>query len=362
MKENRERYIVENEDYFKYYNKSVLSMRFPKRIWLISSYINLDSIWRSQAPIVEYIDLNCLYRCLNSPTSLTSILRDKENSYVFLSEEDIRVCKTSDALTKLKQYYSQNLSEQLTRLTFSDVNLRIKSPGYSSGLRIIDAVNCSDNDRKKDVTPAFQVICPVFRNDKDRHDDFVKGAIDVMHGVGYNFVSMRRCMPKTQPACGDIVLLFMTFEAVYGDQVDKLGDNLFHITSMANFASVKKRGLLPKCSVNTGFMHPKRVYLFSNAAPQNMLIFMKERFGKSSDANLIMLRINREKLMSSSEFKSGEMPFYVDPMFDESFGKTAVFTDSPIPVKFINDTAIMFRHAGKQFVKCGTIKLSDVKA
>lgn len=39
--------------------------------------------------------------------------------------------------------------------------------------------------------------------------------------------------------------------------------------------------------------------------------------------------------MSSSEFKSGEMPFYVDPMFDESFGKTAIFTDSPIPVKFL---------------------------
>lgn len=80
-----------------------------------------------------------------------------------------------------------------------------------------------------------------------------------------------------------------------------------------------------------------------------------------NNKNICMVKVDKNKLVSSSEFKTGKMLFYVDPMFGKEFGKTAVFTDSRIPVKFIDDIVIMFRRIGKRFVKCGTVKMSDAK-
>lgn len=295
---------------------------------------------------------------------MTSAIRLKEKDIGYISEEDIVVSKTAVALSELQKLYNERLDNRLNTLTLGDISLTVAG-GYSKKTRVLDVINCSDDNRQKEVIPTFQVIYPFFKNAvKIEGIDMVfVTVIETMHSLGYNFVNKRVFSVKMQPfgTKNPIKIALVQFEAAYADVVDQLSDKLFHVTTVENAVDIMQKGLIPKESLTGEFKYGPRVYLFSNAILANIFRFIEHRFMPLNNKNICMVKVDKNKLVSSLEFKTGKMLFYVDPMFSKEFGKTAVFTDSRIPVKFIDDIVIMFRRIGKRFVKCGTVKMSDAK-
>ena len=90
-----------------------------------------------------------------------------------------------------------------------------------------------------------------------------------------------------------------------------------------------------------------------------MLDFMSERFG--IEEHPCMLKINKHALVSSDGFETGKMKFYADPLFTQKYGTIAVFTDSAIPTKLIDDEVVCFKFdIYKNALKDKTISLKDV--
>ena len=148
-----------NEEYIAYYRKYDLPMIYPFKLHSASSmmHMSLEANDRYAEDVNE-----CFMPALNSPYSLTSIIRKCEKNCYYLHEDEIAPCLTRDAVDMWKRACKNYLDSRLHDLSFNDV--KIKVSGADAGSRIVDFVNCSASDRKKDVMPLFQLICPISKS------------------------------------------------------------------------------------------------------------------------------------------------------------------------------------------------------
>ena len=346
-----------NEQYIKYYCKDICSMPYQYRNRLASKLIDVVV---DEDP-TEYVEdlLECFLPPLNSPNSITNAIRRKEKNYRYLYEEELEVKPTKDVLKLWVNLCKNNLDKRLIALNFKDFHLKCSSNLQTD--KIVDAVNYDQSDKGKDIVPMFQVFCPIEKGNPS-NKQFVEDAINMMNDNGYNNVEVKTAKLRHQPFDDvEILLLMMTFEAIYTDKIDELSENLYHVTTLDAVKKMKHDGyMLPFAKTTGDFKHRSRLYLFSNAPLEKMLEFMKERhidpFGK-----MCILKIDRSKLISSNDYINGKMLFYLDPAFNRAFGKTAIYTESPIPLDFIDDEVALFKYdtAGK-LVKDGEISLKNL--
>lgn len=347
---------VLNEKYMEYYRKDdipfIRQYKLGMRVKLVFE------------PLAFTVESDCLdagfFLCLNNPSSITNLIRANECDMYFMHEQEIEVAKTIDAITAWKTALQEKLGK-ISRLRLIDLGL--KSKKFKQSTPVIETVNYRDCDVSNDgsVIYAFQLMFPFYA--KDGIDkELLSYVVDTLKDYGYNYVNIGEIVPKSQKmVINPIHVALVQFEAVYTELISKLSDDLFHVTSLKAFGKIVKNGIVPQAVTSGDFQHPARAYLFSGASMQDIMTFIEEKANVSRYDEMCLLRVDGKKLMSSPEFKSGKMLFYVDPMFSEKFNKTAIFTDSPIPVKFIDDAAVVFKRSGKKFAKCGIVKLSDAK-
>ena len=77
---------------------------------------------------------------------------------------------------------------------------------------------------------------------------------------------------------------------------------------------------------------------------------------------MCIVKIDKDKLVNSAEYKLGEMLFYIDPKFGSSSSNTAIFTTSSIPASFLdNEVACFHFDSIGHPMKDSIVHLSDVK-
>lgn len=138
-------------------------------------------------------------------------------------------------------------------------------------------------------------------------------------GYGLNYCMLSQFSDETLQAKG-IVVLDISFEAMYTDFKFEFTPWLFHITAMSNLKSIKTKGLVPS-SRNHEFNYENRVYLFSNAPMSMILDCGVEKANAEKATSIALLKINSSKLKSSAEWKNDSMLFFLDakyPNIDDS--------------------------------------------
>ena len=260
-----------------------------------------------------------------------------------------------------KHVCQQQIDSELVGLSYADVGAVL--PGSKDdNVKIIDYVNCRGCDRTKDVIPAFSLMFPTFKNDvgSSKLKEFVDDIIDLFNENGYNYCGIHTINAAKQPINDkNIMIVQLAFEALYGDLVSELSDELYHVTSYDTLKSIMKHGIVPHSVNNGNFQHPDRVYLFSNAPVVDIIEFMKRRF--SLDQKMCIVKIDKDRLINSAEYKSGKMLFYIDPKFGSSSSNVAIFTTSTLPSSFLDNEAACFHFddAGHP-VKDGVVSLNSI--
>jgi hypothetical protein len=325
-----------NEKYMKYYRKRSIPKIYPYHCRRASDLVKINI--SASKFILENVD-ETFYPCINEPNSLTNAIRCLEHDEYYLSEHECEPIGLDDIAKIWRDICQKFFDSQLLSLTYNDIGAVCARPS----INIVDNVQALNKSKDGNIPIAVQMAVPFFKKNAGSKDinDFAAAVVNAFKQHGYNFSSLNVMQVKKQPLEDSIEILLMTFEAVLSEVVDELSDDIYHITTCKALKSIKANGIVPHECTSGNLQHPKRVYLFSNAAVNNMLDFMSERFG--SMERPCMLRMPKQRIIELDGFKTGEMKFYVDPMFTQRYGTIALFTDKAIPADVIDDEVVCFK-------------------
>lgn len=122
---------------------------------------------------------------------------------------------------------------------------------------------------------------------------------------------------------------------------------VIHITTKNAYQKIKRQGLIPKIaskinkSKNDDYEYPKHVYVMSNTINNvDLLMYanMLKRINNKYDET-VFLKIDTKKFME--DHNNTALRFYGDP---SSLGSPAMFTEEPIPSKYISQYDIKIRY------------------
>ena len=343
--------MIENEfqkKYRRYYSKS------PFMIWLegrghasdIASYYKLsfNNDIVQHYPVFRYP--------LNYKNSFVKLIRENEQDTGYLSEGLITTYPVSALKKQYAKYVSKMLPRKLLDLKFRDTD---KMP-------IVKTFDIRELDDKTGVAGLVTVYFPYY--DKISIDKLAKEFSEYAHSVGYDLSdhALLDLDEKLTDKDGKIVnVIQLTYEAKFYKKEFKLPEWLYHITTLEAAKKILRRGFIPK-SENKIYAYQDRTYLFASLRPIDiMAALLSKELLKDKSQKFVMLRIAKDRLTSSSLYKTSKMTFYVDPKYSiDNDMPIAIYTHNNIPASLIDNECVTFNVREQQIVDVKQKKTSTI--
>ena len=305
---------------------------------------------------IEVVKVKCDIKP-NEKFNLTKIMLEDEQSknVRYITEGLDRTYPTKKFIEWYFKFVEENLPKELLEITnaelfkcnSTDAIPRIKYVCYKDALNTgiyIDFFKKPITDMSIYNSISFDI--PAYR-DSNFKDTILKQLIDQSFVFGYNFSNIYEI--KTNHP--NITCYCILFEAKYPAMQFELNETLYHITYITNLEKIKKHGLTPK-SKSFQFEYPDRVHLFNTDDTKLMIDYMLKKIkgtirkikGNTNANDFCILKIKKDAILNSSQFKDGNLIFYEDSRFDRyySLNALAIFTYNTIPSKLIDDHCLIY--------------------
>lgn len=283
---------------------------------------------------INVIDSIAVHRIenLNSIENLIFENETKKN-IVFFSEGLIKTYPTGKFIKVFKGLADDIIPNQLKHLKFSDIQSWSKKD---------DSVvyMCMDKTAENNgISAMISFVLPVFKKQLTQTIEKIKDISDSTRIFGYSLTSIDKLQNDMR---NDIEALVIQFEAKYPSEKFKLADVLLHVAPFKYFEKIKKHGLVPKAK-SAEYKYNPRIYLFNQCSEKLALQYGQYKAKSENDAGFCVFKIQKEKLVNSSQWKNGKLSFYIDNSFDTNNSIEALFTYDNINLNLIDSTCLKYK-------------------
>lgn len=272
--------------------------------------------------------------CINSSERVLDKKRECEKKINCVFESAMKTYPTSEFVKFVGGWIDMNLPDELKKLTYKDV-------GISSDTRLVDNIYVSNED--SEISPFVQVLIPYYEYQTTGFEYLIRDFLNISYRYGYLYHSMDVVDVRKQPFSGkNIVVYEVTFEARYKELNTLFAEKIFRVIPTNSLENIKCGGLTPRCKPNES-KYPERIYFFNTAFESMRVRYGIDRFPEG----FCILSIDSDRLKSDSLFKSGDMKFYIDPIFVSKYHNDLIdakmfFTCSNVRPELIDDDVVEY--------------------
>ena len=343
--------MIENElqkKYRQYYCKS------PLMIWLEGRGNSSDIALKYNLSFDDTaVQHQLVFRYpLNYKNSFVKLLRENEQDTGYLSEGLIATYPVRVLEKQYMRYVAEVLPDKLMKLKFKDTDMQT----------VISTFDVRELDVKTGIAGLVTVYFPYY--DNSVANKAAKEFSEMAHASGYDLSDHAKIDfdGKLTDEDGDSVnVMQLTYEAKFYKKEFKLPEWLYHVTTIEVAKKILKRGFIPK-SENKTYAYQDRTYLFASLKPIDILsALLSKDFLKDPDQTFVMLRVSRQKLETSSLYKTGKMTFYVDPKYNMHDNiPTAIYTHNNIPANIVDNECVTFNINDMQICQVKQTKTTSI--